>query len=58
MLSFLLFFGVANVLTPVVMLSTTDNHVRYDIKQKMIMRNMFICGVCLVFIALCMMLFV
>lgn len=56
MTSFLLFFGALNALTPVVMLSTTDSLSNYSSHQRVIMRNMFVCGVCLIFIALCMIL--
>lgn len=55
--SFLLFFGVLNVFTPVVMLSTNDSLLNYSNDQRRIMRNMFVCGVCLVFIALIQMFF-
>lgn len=55
--SFLLFFGVLNVFTPVVMLSTNDSLLNYSNDQRRIMRNMFVCGVSLVFIALIQMFF-
>ena len=55
--SFLLFFGVLNVFTPVVMLSTSDNVLNFSNDQRRIMRNMFVCGVSLVFIALIQMFF-
>jgi hypothetical protein len=50
--SFLLFFGVLNALTPVVMLSTDDSVWNLNNQQRRIMRNMFVCGISLVFIAL------
>jgi hypothetical protein len=55
--SFLLFFGVLNVFTPVVMLSTSDNVLNFSNDQRRIMRNMFVCGISLVFIALIQMFF-
>jgi hypothetical protein len=55
--SFLLFFGVLNALTPVIMMSATDSLSQYSNTQRGIMRNMFVCGVCLIFVALGMMFF-
>lgn len=55
--SFLLCFGVLNVFTPVVMLSTNDSLLNYSNDQRRIMRNMFVCGISLVFIALIQMFF-
>lgn len=55
--AFLLCFGVLNVFTPVVMLSTNDSLLNYSNDQRRIMRNMFVCGISLVFIALITMFF-
>jgi hypothetical protein len=53
--SFLLFFGLMNALTPVVMLNTRDSLLHFSNGQRSIMRNMFVCGVCVIFIALALM---
>lgn len=42
-------FGLLNVFTPMVLLSTTDPG--YDPKQRVIMKNMFVCGVCMMFVS-------
>ena len=50
--SFVLFFGLLNALTPVLMLNTSDAASNFSLDQRRIMRNMFVCGVCLIFVGL------
>jgi hypothetical protein len=49
-IAFLFMFGVMNMFTPMVIMST--NEPSYDVKQRNIMRNMFITGVCIVFVSM------
>lgn len=50
MTSFLFAFGLVNLLTPVVLMNTDNSD--YDLKQRLLMRNMFMGGVSLMFISL------
>jgi len=50
MTGFLFLFGVINMLTPIVLLSTPDPG--YELKQRNLMRNMFITGACVVFVSM------
>ena len=46
-------FGVVSVITPVMMiLKQGDTVMRMDAQQRSIMRNMFITGVCIVFVSM------
>lgn len=49
MTMFLLLFGLLNVFTPMVLLSTSDPP--YDVKQRLLMRNMFLSGMCMLFVS-------
>jgi hypothetical protein len=47
--SFLFLFGLMNVFTPMVLMSTSEPG--YDVKQRLLMRNMFVTGVCILFVS-------
>ena len=53
MISFLFVFGLMNVFTPVVLISTPDQTelIRFDHKQRVLLSNMFKAGVCLMFVS-------